>query len=176
MLAKDISGLVVDIEKYFKSLNAFSATFIQQNSNELQEGYFYKNDQRIRIEYQNPSKILIIFDQKKAMIYNKDLEEVEYFNPKKTMGNLIFDIFYNSFIKKFKKHEIEENLARFYIDFKDDDEEYNIEVVFELNPLQIRLVNIVTEEEVISFGLRDHNFNNSFDKKFFSMANPLLKN
>ena len=110
------------------------------------------------------------------MIYNKDLEEVEYFNPKKTMGNLIFDIFYNSFIKKFKKHEIEENLARFYIDFKDDDEEYNIEVVFELNPLQIRLVNIVTEEEVISFGLRDHNFNNSFDKKFFSMANPLLKN
>lgn len=176
MLAKDISGLVVDIEKYFKSLNAFSATFIQQNSNELQEGYFYKNDQRIRIEYQNPSKILIIFDQKKAMIYNKDLEEVEYFNPKKTMGNLIFDIFYNSFIKKFKKHEIEENLARFYIDFKNDDEEYNIEVVFELNPLQIRLVNIVTEEEVISFGLRDHNFNNSFDKKFFSMANPLLKN
>jgi len=176
LLAKDISGLVVDIEKYFKSLNAFSATFIQQNSNELQEGYFYKNDQRIRIEYQNPSKILIIFDQKKAMIYNKDLEEVEYFNPKKTMGNLIFDIFYNSFIKKFKKHEIEENLARFYIDFKDDDEEYNIEVVFELNPLQIRLVNIVTEEEVISFGLRDHNFNNSFDKKFFSMANPLLKN
>ena len=65
MLAKDISGLVVDIEKYFKSLNAFSATFIQQNNNELQEGYFYKNDQRIRIEYQNPSKILIIFDQKK---------------------------------------------------------------------------------------------------------------
>ena len=171
-----MSGLVVDIEKYFKSLNAFSATFIQQNNNELQEGYFYKNDQRIRIDYQNPSKILIIFDQKKAMIYNKDLEEVEYFNPKKTMGNLIFDIFYNSFIKKFKKHEIEENLARFYIDFKDDDEEYNIEVVFELNPLQIRLVNIITDEEVISFGLRDHNFNNSFDKKFFSMANPLLKN
>ena len=171
-----MSGLVVDIEKYFKSLNAFSATFIQQNNNELQEGYFYKNDQRIRIDYQNPSKILIIFDQRKAMIYNKDLEEVEYFNPKKTMGNLIFDIFYNSFIKKFKKHEIEENLARFYIDFKDDDEEYNIEVVFELNPLQIRLVNIITDEEVISFGLRDHNFNNSFDKKFFSMANPLLKN
>ena len=171
-----MSGLVVDIEKYFKSLNAFSATFIQQNNNELQEGYFYKNDQRIRIDYQNPSKILIIFDQRKAMIYNKDLEEVEYFNPKKTMGNLIFDIFYNSFMKKFKKHEIEENLARFYIDFKDDDEEYNIEVVFELNPLQIRLVNIITDEEVISFGLRDHNFNNSFDKKFFSMANPLLKN
>ncbi len=171
-----MSGLVVDIEKYFKSLNAFSATFIQQNNNELQEGYFYKNDQRIRIDYQNPSKILIIFDQRKAMIYNKDLEEVEYFNPKKTMGNLVFDIFYNSFIKKFKKHEIEENLARFYIDFKDDDEEYNIEVVFELNPLQIRLVNIITDEEVISFGLRDHNFNNSFDKKFFSMANPLLKN
>tara|TARA_Y100001970_G_scaffold22843_1_gene26493 strand:+ start:1836 stop:2351 length:516 start_codon:yes stop_codon:yes gene_type:complete len=171
-----VSGLVVDIEKYFKSLNAFSATFIQQNNNELQEGYFYKNDQRIRIDYQNPSKILIIFDQRKAMIYNKDLEEVEYFNPKKTMGNLVFDIFYNSFIKKFKKHEIEENLARFYIDFKDDDEEYNIEVVFELNPLQIRLVNIITDEEVISFGLRDHNFNNSFDKKFFSMANPLLKN
>ncbi len=171
-----MSGLVVDIENYFKSLNAFSATFIQQNNNDLQEGSFYKNDQRIRIDYQKPSKILIIFDQKKAMIYNQDLEEVEYFDPRKTIGNLIFDIFYNSFVKKFKNHKIEESLARFYIDFKDDEEKYNIEVVFELSPLQIRLVKIVTEEDVISFGLRDHNFNNSFDKKFFSMANPLLKN
>ena len=45
--AQDIDKIIKDIDNYFLSLNEFSASFIQENEGELQEGYFYKNDKRI---------------------------------------------------------------------------------------------------------------------------------
>ena len=41
----------------------------------------------------HPSKITILLDEKKAMYLNHELEEVEYFNPKNTVGKIVFDIF-----------------------------------------------------------------------------------
>ena len=143
---------------------------------DLQEGFFYKEDSRIRIDYIHPSKITILLDEKKAMYLNHELEEVEYFNPKNTVGKIVFDIFNNSFLEGFQKAEFGDNFAIFYLDYKDEDYFYIIEIIFELNPLQIRMVKFDNQEERFSFGLKDHNFNNSFNKNFFSMANPLLRN
>ena len=175
IFAKDIDKVVSDINNYFFSLNEFSSSFIQENENELQEGMFYKNNNRIRIDYVYPSKISIILDKNKAMFFNQELEEVEYFDPRKTIAKIIFEIFNDNMIENFDKYVVNENICKFYIDLNHDDIEYFIEIVFELKPLQLRLVNISSEEENLSFGLRDHNFNNVFDKNFFSMANPLLK-
>ena len=173
--AQDIDKIIKDIDNYFLSLNEFSASFIQENEGELQEGYFYKNDKRIRIDYNQPTKITIIFDKNKAMFFNHDLEEIEYFDPKKTIAKIIFEIFNNNLVENFNKHKIDKNIGKFYINVKHEKINYLAEIVFELNPLELRMINIVSKEENISFGLRDHNFNYVFKKNFFSMANPLLK-
>ena len=173
--AQDIDKIIKDIDNYFLSLNEFSASFIQENEGELQEGYFYKNDKRIRIDYNQPTKITIILDKNKAMFFNRDLEEIEYFDPKKTIAKIIFEIFNNNLVENFNKHKIDKNIGKFYINVKHEKINYLAEIVFELNPLELRMINIVSKEENISFGLRDHNFNYVFKKNFFSMANPLLK-
>ena len=48
------------------------------------------------MEYTKPSKILIILDEDKAMYYNYDLEEDEFFDPRKTSAWFIDDVFNNN--------------------------------------------------------------------------------
>ena len=167
------NALLNEVSLYFSSLDEFSASFIQQNEGSLQEGYFYKNKKRIKVEYVTPTKITIILDKNKAMFFNHELREVEYFNPKKTIAKIIFDLFNNDFVEKFNSYIVEDNYSKFYISLEEDEFSYLVEIVFETNPLQLRLVNIDSGEEKLSFGLKDHNFNNVFDKNFFSMVNPL---
>ncbi len=174
ILAKDFNNILNEIDTYFNSLNQFSATFIQENESSLEEGVLYKNKKRIRIDYFSPSKITVIFSKNKAMFFNQELEEVEYFNPKKTMANIIIGIFNNKFVETFENYKLEENFISFNYGLYNNDIYYLVEVIFEISPIQLRMVNITSDEEVFSFGLRDHNFNNSFEKEFFSMANPLL--
>ena len=165
------------ISKYFFKINNFTSKFIQSDSDGIQEGDIYLSNKvkRIKIHYNKPSNIVFVLKNNKAMYFNVDLEEVEYFDPRKTIAKIIFEIFNDNMIENFDKYVVNENICKFYIDLNHDDIEYFIEIVFELKPLQLRLVNISSEEENLSFGLRDHNFNNVFDKNFFSMANPLLK-
>ena len=172
IFAQNSNDLLNKINSYFNSLDEFSATFVQQNENSLQEGMIYKNKKRIRVDYITPSRITIILDKNKAMFFNHDLGEVEYFNPKKTIAKIVFDIFNNNFTEKFTNYKKEGALSKFYFSLEEEIL-YKIEVVFETLPLQLRLVKIDTTEEILSFGLRDHNFNDTFDKNFFSMANPL---
>ena len=169
----NLNSLLEEVNLYFNSLNEFSASFIQQNGESLQEGYLYKNSERIKVDYFYPSRITIILDRSKAMFFNHDLDEVEYFNPKKTIAKIIFDIFNDDFIERYDRYIIEDNYSKFYIKLEEDDFLYLIEIIFETKPLQLRLVNVDSGEENLSFGLKDHNFNNTFDKNFFSMANPL---
>ena len=112
---------IKEVNLYFNSLNEFSASFIQQNENSLQEGYLYKNSKRIKVDYISPSRITIILDKNKAMFFNHDLNEVEYFNPQKTIAKIIFDIFNNDFVEKYDKYIIEKNYSKFYIRLEEDD-------------------------------------------------------
>ena len=96
-----MSFLVKDIKIYLDALEEFSASFVEDNNGSIQEGFFYKNKNRIRIDYVSPTKIKIILDKNKAMYLNYDLKEIEYFNPKKTPAKIVFDIFYTDFINSF---------------------------------------------------------------------------
>ena len=46
----------------------------------------YILEQRVRVEYDYPTKILIILDENKAMYYDYELNEDEFFDPKKTIA------------------------------------------------------------------------------------------
>ena len=106
------------------------------------------------------------------MFFNRDLEEIEYFAPKKTIAKIILEIFNNNLVENFNKHKIDKNIGKFYINVKHEKINYLAEIVFELNPLELRMINIVSKEENISFGLRDHNFNYVF-KNSICFSNTL---
>ena len=83
------------IVNYLKEINNFSSKFIQSENGSLAEGYFHLKNKRLKVEYAKPSQIVIIVAKNKAMYFNKDLEEVEYFNPDKTIAIVFYDVFYN---------------------------------------------------------------------------------
>ena len=85
------------ITSYLKDLRYFSASFIQNDNQTLSEGKIFIGKNRIRVEYSLPTKILIILDKDKAMYYNYELEEDEFFNPKNTNAWFFYDVFRNPF-------------------------------------------------------------------------------
>ena len=85
----------IEVLNYLNSLKNFSANFIQNDGEVLSEGKVYIGTKRVRAEYLSPTKILVILDKEKAMYYNYELEEDEFFNPKNTNAWFFYDIFRN---------------------------------------------------------------------------------
>ena len=81
------------IINYIININEFSSKFIQSDGHTIEEGNFYIKKNRLKIVYTYPSRIELIIAKNKAMYFNKDLKEVEYFNPKKTMADIFFRVF-----------------------------------------------------------------------------------
>ena len=80
---------------YLKKLKFFSTSFIQNDEAQLSDGEIFIGENRIRVEYDSPAKILIVLDRNKAMYYNYDLDEDEFFDPKDTSAWFFFEIFNN---------------------------------------------------------------------------------
>ena len=172
VLAKDLILTRTSLNDYIKKSNEFSAQFIQASNESLSDGFLYLDKERIKIEYINPSKITIILTQSKAMYFNHDLDEVEYFNPTKTIGNIFYQIFYdNDFFKK-TKLMIQTNSITAVKNIRIDEEDVVLNIYFEQNPLILRKIEVKKNSENIIFSISNINHNPSFDKKFFSMIDP----
>ena len=172
VLAKDLILKKNSLNDYIKKSNEFSAQFIQASNESLSDGFLYLDRERIKIEYINPSKITIILTESKAMYFNHDLNEVEYFNPTKTIGNIFYQIFYdNNFFNK-TQLMIQTNSITAIKNIRIDEEEVVLSIYFEQNPLILRKIEIKKNNENIIFSILNINHNPNFDKKFFSMTDP----
>ena len=100
------TNIKIKILDYLNSLQYFSASFIQNDNETLSEGKVYIGKKRVRAEYLSPSKILIVLDEDKAMYYNYELEEDEFFNPKNTNAWFFYDIFRNPYFFEDSKIKI----------------------------------------------------------------------
>ena len=158
---------------YIYNTKEFSSQFIQTENNSLSEGFLYLKDDRIKIEYTSPSKIQIILAKNKAMYFNKDLEEVEYFRPGKTTAKIFYDIFYDEKFFLDSKILKENNFLKIQKIIFIDKVKTNISLIFETNPIVIKKINIANEDGIIDFNILNPNFNPALGKKFFSMINPL---
>ena len=160
---------------YLNSLKYFSASFIQNDNETLSEGMVYIGEKRVRAEYFSPSKILIVLDEDKAMYYNYELEEDEFFNPKNTNAWFFYDIFRNpnffedSKIKLKNKEIILEKSG-----FNNEQTEYLINVYFENNPMILRKIEVFINDEFLQISIFNHSYNEDFDKDFFKLINPSL--
>ena len=161
------------IQKYFNNIEGLSANFIQADESIVQEGVFYLNKNRIKIVYLKPNKITIILDKDKAMYFNQDLEEVEYFNPEGSVAETFYDIFFNKEI--FTNSTISEIDGGIILKKKLNTENKVLLIVsFEKNPINLRKIQMITEDTKIDLGIFNYNFEPLYKKNFFSMANPLI--
>ena len=95
---------IIDLINYLNSLKNFKVSFIQDDIENISEGDIAIGKQRVRIDYFEPSKILIILSENKGMYYNYELDEDEFFSTKKTSAWFFFEIFKNpEFFEKIPK-------------------------------------------------------------------------
>ena len=162
---------------YLNSLKNFSASFLQNDGNNLSEGKVYIGTKRVRAEYFSPTKILIILDEDKAMYYNYELEEDEFFNPRNTNAWFFYDIFRNSLFFEDSLMQLRDNeliLEKKGVDSEERD--FLIKVYFETNPLILRGLEVIINNEVLKLSIYNHNYYEEFDKDFFKLINPKLLN
>ena len=172
-LGEEIKKNLID---HINSLNNFSAKFIQSNESSIEEGTIYIGEKRIKVEYKLPSRVTIIMDERKSMYFNKDLQEVEYFNTRKSEANIFFQILKNknflgdAEIKDDKKNIIVKKKYRF------DEIIYLAELIFEQNPYLLRKIKVSFNENYYTISFFNHSFNQDFRKNFFSLVDPLIIN
>ena len=157
------------IENYFKNLNLFSSKFIQSNENFLQEGYIYIDNAKIRLDYFEPDRSIKI-SQNKGVYINHELKEEEFFSTKNNLVKIFYDIFLDESF--FLSLSFEENKKE--IIFKKniflESESIALKIFFENDPLLLRKIVANTNGGVVSISFMEHNYNNTFDKDFFSFV------
>ena len=166
-----------NILNHLNSLEYFSASFLQYDGENLSEGKVYIGKKRVRAEYFSPTNILIILDEDKAMYYNYDLEEDEFFNPKNTNAWFFYDIFRNPLF--FEDGSIQINNNELILEKQGVDLEgmnFLIRVYFEKSPLVLRALEVLVDTNTLKLSIYNHNYNEEFDKDFFKLINPEFLN
>jgi hypothetical protein len=163
------------ILNYNDSLKNTSAKLIQTNSDYIQEGKIFFGDKRIKITYKNPQKLTLILSEKKGMYINHELEESEFFMTNKSYIKTFFDIFHKqTYIKKNMTLENLNQQIKFSQKIELDNIFFDIRLTYENDPIKLRRLEIIGDEENIQIGFFDHSNENIFDKNFFSMIDPYL--
>ena len=158
-----------EIAKYLKNMNSFSSKFIQSSGFSIEEGYIYIEDDKIRIDYFNPSRTLKV-NRVKGVYINHELREEEFFSVEKSVISIFYNIFLdNSFFSSLKLKEDKKQIV-FEKNIIIDSKKTNLKIYFENNPLLLRKIITETEEEFMSFSLNEHNYNEVFEKDFFSFV------
>ena len=158
---------------YNDELKNTSANFIQTNINNVQEGVIYFGNKRIKNDYKKPKKITIIISEKKGIYTNHELEESQFFATKNSYVKFLFNVFNK---KNMEDMVIEESNHKINVskNIKLDNIYYNIKLIYENDPIKIRKIIIIGEDNIIEMGLFGQN--NLVNKKnsFFSLINPYL--
>ena len=165
---KEINNII----NYLGGLKLFSSSFIQDDGESISEGKIFIGLKRVRVEYKTPSKILIILEKDKAMYYNYDLDEDEFFNPKDTAAWFFFDIFNNP--EFFYESTLVKEKNYIVVKKEENNEigKYILDVYFENNPLLIRKIALDYQDTQLVLSIFNHNYNEEYDKNFFKLINP----
>ena len=160
------------IFNYNEGLKNSSASFIQTDLNQPQEGIIFFGDDRIKISYTKPQKLTIILSKKKGMYVNHNLKESEFFVTKNSYIKFFFDFFQNK--NQIKNMVVKQSSGQIEIREKIALENtfFNIKVIYENEPIKLRRLEIVGNDEKIQMGFFEHNKEDIFDKNFFTMIDP----
>ncbi len=171
LLAQNINIRLFD---YNNSLKNTSSLFIQSSGQSVEEGIIYFGLDRIKIDYIKPKNITIILSEKKGMYVNHDLKETQYFNTNKSYVGFFINFFTKNKISEISKIESSKNFIEIEETLKLNDDFFEIKIIYENEPIKLRKIIIIENNESIEMGFFGHNNITDLDQKFFSMANPYL--
>ena len=164
--------LKLKIIKYNNDLKNSSALFLQNDGDSLEEGIIYFGIDRIKINYTKPIKLTLILSEKKGIYTNHELQESQYFNTNKSYIKVFFKILKgDNFLDKPKMLE---NFVELNHDFSLNNNIYKIKIIYEYDPIKLRKIIILENNQKIEMGFYNHNNLETYEKKFFSMINPYL--
>ena len=163
---------ISNISNYISNLKNFSVSFLQKESGEFSEGKISIGDERVRVDYTSPTKILIIISNNKAMYYNYDLDEDEFFDPRDTSAWFFFEIFNNLDFFVNSKISIDQNNIIIKKEGSLNDENYKLTIFFENKPLTIRKIELAIGERELILSFFNHNYFANFNKNYFKLINP----
>ena len=171
LFAENISEKLIS---YNDKLKNSSALFIQTNQNNIQEGIIFFGNKRIKINYLKPQKLTLILSENKGVYINHELKESQFFNTKKSYIKIFFDIFHSKKYTEKIKIESYQNKIEIIEKINLDNIIYNIKIIYENEPIKLRKLEIINDDETIRMGFFEHNLEQVFDKSFFSMIDPYL--
>ena len=173
-IKSDENTYLKDASTYLGNLDEFSSSFLQIQNNEVSKGLLFLKGNRLRIEYTSPSNIIFVLKNNRVMYFNAELQEVQYFSPKNTIGQFFIDLFNK---ENFLLNSQTSHGKGYFIVFKEivfEKEKHQVEIYFEEKPLQLRKFQIINNEGITTFSILNPNFNPNLNNKIFSLANPLL--
>lgn len=166
-----IKPIVLD---YLQDIKEFKSSFLQSQDGAIEEGMLYIKNNRVRIEYLTNSEIRIIISDNEGMYYNKELDELQYFNPKKNIAGSFFKFFYDKSFLIDAKYKHEENFITVEKLVTIGDEINKIKIYFESSPVLLKKIEIINNDRLMTLAIINPNFNPSIDNNFFSMADPRI--
>tara|TARA_Y100001970_G_scaffold223659_1_gene275407 strand:- start:46 stop:645 length:600 start_codon:yes stop_codon:yes gene_type:complete len=165
-----------ELNRYNYELKNSSMSFIQSDGITLEEGKIYIGEERIKVDYFIPNKITIVLSNNKGMYLNHDLEEAQYFKTGKTFVKFFFEIFSEEiFFKNVEFVEIQ-NTINVFKKVILDEKTYSIKIIYENNPIKIRKIYIDGDDAGFEIGFYEFSKGEFYNKDFYSLVNPYLKN
>ncbi len=167
------------IENYLQNIKYLSSTFIQESydGSTILGKFYLSRPGKMRIEYHQPSNILVVVNGGVLSYLDIELEETSYLRTNSTPAsfltrkNISFaakDIEVTSFTKK-------DNMLEVSLVKKNKKEAGEFTLVFEDNPIKFLKMEVKDDlEQITTITLKDHNFEDKIDSKLFVVKNNQL--
>lgn len=173
-----LSNKILD---FLKNLNTIQGNFVQfsEINQGMAEGRFYiKKPKKIRFEYVNPNKILIVSSGDIVNYYDRDLDEITIIPAQKTPLPFLFD---NNFGVNSDKSNIigidtkSENNIKIFLKINFDNSDYFVEYTFDKNITKILEISVYDEsEQKTILSLSNVLINHDINDSIFVFKNPRL--
>ncbi len=166
---------ILKLIDYNQSLKNSSVLILQTSEGGISEGTIFFGEERIRVDYSSPNKITIIMSEKKGAYINHTLQETQFFNTRKSYVRFFFNLLNNKAFINQSEISIFKDIIGVKSVIEIDENLYNINIIYENEPIKLRKIEITDGENKITIGLFNHKMNKQYKEEFFSMIDPYLK-
>lgn len=163
------------ISNFFNSFNSISAEFIQLSSDGDKKTGILKVEKpnKIRVEYLNPSGLLLISDGLKLAVINEKLDNISLYKKDELPIGLFLN---NDFLiekKNIINYSDKDNIIEIELSYNNLKDQRSITFFFEKKPLQLKKWTIKEANgiETIMY-LNNITFNEKLNKKEFTITDP----
>ena len=163
------------ISNFFNSFSSISAEFIQLSSNGDKKTGILKVEKpnKIRVEYLNPSGLLLISDGLKLAVINEKLDNISLYKKDELPIGLFLN---NDFLidkKNIINYSDKDNIIEIELSYNNLKDQRSITFFFEKKPLQLKKWTIKEANGIKTIMyLNNITFNEKLNKKEFTITDP----